>query len=130
MLKGRCLCGAVRFETQEAPAHVFNCYCATCRRETGAGHATIVAVRDVDFKVSGEFKMVAPPRAGDAPPIPRYFCAACGSTLFARPPGLPGFINLRAGALEGAFDLAIQKSYFATQAQTWDPPDRAIPMEG
>jgi hypothetical protein len=130
MLSGTCLCGAVRYETSEAPAFVFNCYCATCRRESGAGHVTIVSVGEKGFKVSGEIKIVAPTRANEAPPIPRSFCPACGSTLFARPPGMPGFINLRAGTLDGNFDLDIQRSFFASLSQPWDKPPDDIPTDG
>ena len=130
MLSGRCLCGAVRYETSEAPAYVFSCYCPTCRRESGAGHVTIVAVRDEGLEVSGELRVVAPPRENRAPPIPRYFCPACGSTLFARPPSMPGFVNLRAGTLDGTFELDIKHSAFASMAQPWDKPPADIPAEG
>lgn len=130
MLSGRCLCGAVQYETPGAPDYVFNCHCATCRRESGAGHLTIVAVRETGFRIHGELKVVAPPRASGAPPIPRSFCPACGSTLFARPPGMPEIINLRAGTLDGAFDLDIKTSAFASLAQPWDKPSLDIPKEG
>jgi hypothetical protein len=130
MLSGRCLCGAARYETFQAPVYVFNCYCATCRRESGAGHATIVTVKEEGLKISGDLKVVAPRRARGAPPIPRSFCPACGTTLFARPPGMPNFVNLRAGTLDGVFDLEIQQSAFASHAQSWDKPPADIPVEG
>ncbi|MFZ1990614.1 MAG: GFA family protein [Alphaproteobacteria bacterium] len=130
MLSGRCLCGAVRYKTSQEPRYVFNCYCATCRRESGAGHATVIAVSDSGFNISGDVKMIAPPREGGAPPIPRFFCSECGTTLFARPPGLPNMITLRAGTLEGIFDLKIEQSAFVSQAQPWDKPPADIPAVG
>ena len=130
MLKGRCLCGAVRYETSQSPRFAFNCYCATCRHESGAGHATVVAVSDEGLNVTGEVKMVAPIRESGAPPIPRFFCPECGTTLFARPPGLAKMVTLRAGTLEGFFDLKIEESCFASQAQPWDRPPAGVPMTG
>jgi hypothetical protein len=120
----------VHYQTSEKPAFAFNCYCATCRRESGAGHATLVAVKDAGFEVRGEVKVVAPPRANGAPPIPRSFCPACGTTLFARPPGMPNIVTLRAGTLDGIFDLEIEQSAFASQAQPWDRPPEDVPIKG
>lgn len=126
-LSGRCLCGAVRYETAASPAFVGNCYCAACRRETGAGHATIVAVPTDKLHVTGALKIVAPPRAEDAAPIPRHFCPACGTTLFARPPGVAGMSMLRAGTLDDASRLKIEMSAFVAQAMPWDPPPADVP---
>lgn len=120
MLKGRCLCGAVRYEAAGAPVYVFNCYCATCRRETGAGHATIIVTPKEGFTLSGDVKVVAPAREGGAAPIPRTFCPACGTTLFAQSDA--AYVNLRAGTVEGVFELAIEADEFAEQAQPWDLP--------
>lgn len=130
MLSGGCLCGAVRYECSEAPAYAFNCYCPTCRRESGAGHLTVAAVNEAAFRVSGDLAVVAPPRADGSPPIPRSFCPSCGSTLFARPPGLPGFVALRAGTLDGIFDLDLRQSAFASMAQPWDKPPTGVPATG
>ncbi len=123
MLQGRCLCGAVRYETDAAPVYVANCYCATCRRETGAGHATIIVVPVAGFAITGALKVIAPAREGGAAPIPRSFCPECGTTLFAQSD--PGYVNLRAGTVEGVFDLAIQANEAAEQAQPWDLPASA-----
>jgi hypothetical protein len=123
-LSGRCLCGAVRYATPHEPRYAFECYCATCRRESGAGHATLVAVPEDGLALTGTIKVIAPPREGGAPPIPRTFCPECGTTLFARPPGLAGMITLRAGTLDGVVDLAIEEHASAEQAQPWDRPPR------
>lgn len=130
MLRGGCLCGAVRYETSDTPAIIFNCFCATCRRESGAGHLTVVSVKSESVKVSGEIKIALLPRANGAPPIPRTFCPECGSTLFAQPPAMPGIINLRAGTLDGILDLKVLRSFFASHAQPWDKPPEDIPAEG
>lgn len=129
MLAGRCLCGAVRYETQQQPKYVFNCYCATCRRESGAGHLTIVTLSDEGFVVQGATKIVAPARAGGGAPIPRTFCPECGTVLFVKPPGMPGHVNLRAGTLEGIVDLKVEMSEFGSHAQPWDLPREDIPQE-
>jgi len=122
MLTGQCLCGAVRYEARERPVYAFHCYCATCRRESGAGHLTIVSFREEAVTMLGALKMIAPSRAEGAEPIPRYFCPMCGTTMFAKPSADRGFINIRAGTLDGIVALDIADSEFSCHAQPWDKP--------
>lgn len=122
MLTGKCLCGAVTYEAREEPVFAFNCYCATCRRESGAGHLTIVSFKEKAVTFHGALKMIAPLRAEGAEPIPRFFCPSCGTTLFAKPTGDHGFVNVRAGTLDGIVALTIAGSEFTTHAQPWDQP--------
>lgn len=121
-MKGGCLCGAARYEARGAPEFVFNCYCPTCRKETGAGHATVAAFRADKFEVSGPLREVVTARENDAPPIPRYFCSNCGTTLFARPVQKPGMTMVRAGTLDEPVSLIIDGSVCVEQAASWDPP--------
>jgi hypothetical protein len=127
-LSGRCLCGAVRYKTDANPAFVGNCYCGTCRRETGAGHITIVAVPSDRLTVTGALRVLHIPRADDAPPIPRHQCAACGTTLFARPLAMEGMSMLRAGTLDDGTPLKVELSVFVDQAQPWDRPSADVPV--
>lgn len=39
MLKGGCHCGAVRFETPDAPVYAAICHCEDCRRQSGAPYS-------------------------------------------------------------------------------------------
>lgn len=120
--RGGCLCGAVRYEARGAPKFAFNCYCATCRKESGAGHATVAAFESALVEVSGVTREIVVARADGAPPIPRHFCPECGTTLFALPVQLPGMTMIRAGTLDDSAGLAIEGSAFTEQAAPWDPP--------
>lgn len=122
MITGGCLCGAVRFETEATPRAAFNCYCATCRKESGAGHLTVAVFPTGSVRFIGETKVVAPPRRAGAPPIPRTFCPACGTVLFASPPGMPDYITLRAGTLDDIVALEVVATNYPERAQPWDPP--------
>jgi hypothetical protein len=127
MIRGGCLCGAVRYETAEASVFVCNCYCATCRRESGAGHLTVIVVPAAGFAMTGATKTVTLKRENDAPPIPRTFCAACGTTLYSQ--SSPSHMNIRAGTVDGVFPLQVQVSEWASQAQPWDRPPADVPTE-
>jgi len=127
MLTGKCLCGAVTYDIVGDPEYVFSCYCATCRRETGSGHATIAAVKEKNVSFNGEMRSWVLPREGDALPITRDFCPKCGTTLAARYAGEPGIVNVRAGTLDGIVDLKIVQAECVGMAQPWDLPPAGIP---
>lgn len=127
MIGGGCLCGAVRYETAAEPVFVCKCYCTTCRRESGAGHLTIVVVPAEGFALTGVTKTLTLKRENDAPPIPRTFCVECGTTVYSQ--SSPKHVNIRAGTIDGIFPLNVQVSERASHAQPWDQPPAGIPTE-
>jgi len=128
-LSGRCLCGAVRYQTEAGAAFAFNCYCAACRRETGAGHITVVATPSAALTITGALQEVTLLREGGAEPIPRFFCPRCGTTLFARPAMLPTMTMLRAGTLDNPEAIRVERSVYCAQAPSWDQPAAGIPAD-
>ena len=79
-MTGGCLCGAVRYELSGEPTFVGNCYCAQCRKESGAGHNTVVAVPDTAAKISGKTKSYSQAGASGKQ-VKRNFCPNCGTKL-------------------------------------------------
>lgn len=128
MIGGGCLCGAVRYETPAEPVFVCKCYCTTCRRESGAGHLTIVVVPAEGFALTGVTKTLTLKRENDAPPIPRTFCVECGTTVYSK--SSPKHVNIRAGTIDGVFPLNVQVSEWASHAQPWDRPPTDVPTDG
>ena len=121
LLKGRCLCGAVAYEANASPVFMGNCYCADCRRESGTGHITAVAVPDPTLSVKGETKdFIKPADSGES--IRNTFCQICATTLFTHPSGLPGLALLRAGTLNDPSQVVPQVNMYVVCAPAWDRP--------
>jgi len=82
MLKGACLCGAVRFEIdgelERAPEA---CHCSQCRKQSGHVLAA-VNVRRSALKLRGEDQITW---YQSSETVRRGFCSICGSTLFWNP---------------------------------------------
>lgn len=98
---GRCLCGAVTYRATGAPVFVANCNCADCRRESGGGHITAVAVPDVSLATVGETRAYV--KAADSgQTIRNTFCPVCATTLYTHPSKLPDLALIRAGILYDA----------------------------
>ena len=120
-MTGGCLCGAVRYAIEGSPQFVGSCYCNDCKKETGTGHSTIVAVPETALKLTGvltDFR-----RAGDSgADVVRSFCPKCGTTVLGRPAMIPGVAMVRAGTLDDPTSIMPMMGIYASRAVHWDQP--------
>jgi hypothetical protein len=75
-MRGKCLCGAVRFTAEEVETGAHCCHCSMCRSWSG-GPALSVGVGTVTF--DGEENIT---RYQSSAWAERGFCGKCGSNLF------------------------------------------------
>jgi len=99
VLTGGCLCGAVRYEAAGEPLYSGFCYCADCRRASGAGAVPFMGYPKDAFRVCGETKQARKRlmRGGEAV---RNFCPECGSLLFGGEYGVSEQHTVYAGTLD------------------------------
>ena len=82
MVRGSCLCGAVRFEVaRDLDRQPEACHCTQCRKQTGHFLAAVNVKRE-DLSVHGAEK-VSWYRSSEK--VRRGFCSVCGSSLFWDP---------------------------------------------
>ena len=82
ILRGACLCGAVRLEVAGKPEHAPQaCHCTQCRKQSGHFLAAVNVKRDA-LTVHGTDRVTW---YQSSEKIQRGFCSVCGSTLFWRP---------------------------------------------
>jgi hypothetical protein len=125
MRTGRCLCGGCSYEIEGKPAIVAHCYCRDCQRLSGAGHTTGAMFAEAEVRLRGNvgaFELVS--EAGNT--VTRFFCATCGSPLFGKNSGMPGFMTVMAGTLDKADDLVPQVAIFARSRRPWDVMDSEL----
>jgi len=98
-LTGRCLCGAVRWESVEPPITTRVCWCRDCQY-LGAGSGTVGACfRTATFKVTGttsDYLSVAD--SGNR--MHRRFCPRCGTPLFSEAEARPHLVFVRVGTFD------------------------------
>lgn len=73
-LTGGCLCGKVRLVTRGAPYRTGLCHCLDCRKHHGALFHASAVFPETAVTISGK------PTEYQG----RYFCPACGSSVFSR----------------------------------------------
>lgn len=125
-LRGHCLCGAVSFELEVDEPRVMNCYCKDCQRATGSACATFVFVSENRLNVKGSPASFT--TTGDSGrTVDRFFCASCGSQLWATVEAMPGMVFVKIGVLEDSTGLKPQSSLWTASAANWAPLDDSIP---
>lgn len=115
---GRCLCGAVRFESDAEPVAVRACWCRDCQY-LASGNATVNAIfRTEGFRTTGtvrEFTGIA----DSGTVMHRGFCETCGTPLFSRAEDRPHLVVVRVGALDEAARYAPQGTIWTGSAPPW-----------
>jgi len=126
IVTGRCLCGAVRWESAEAPIVTRACWCRDCQY-LGAGSGTVGACfRTAAFKVAGktsDFSSVA--ESGNR--MHRRFCADCGTPLFSEAEARPHLIFVRVGTFDDPNLASPAMTIWTSSAPRWACIDPALP---
>lgn len=119
---GGCLCGAVRFELKVKPNIAAVCYCLSCRKLSGAGHAFHAIIPESALTVTGETRGYQW-KADSGKTNTTSFCPTCGSPLFGKSDGIPGMMTLRVAALDDPTILKPQLAVFTKRLLPWDHLD-------
>ena len=125
MLTGRCLCGACRYELDGEPVVVAHCHCLDCQRISGAGHSTGAMFAEAQVRLFGApatFELASDSGAI----VTRLFCGKCGSPLFGKNSGMPGFMTATLGTLDAPDELTPQVAIFTRSRRRWDAVDPAV----
>lgn len=84
MIRGGCLCGAIRFEVARFVGPFELCHCSRCRKAFGSAFAALIGVkaRDVSW-ISGrtEIQRFEAPVRKHPPGFRTAFCGRCGSPM-------------------------------------------------
>ena len=98
MLKGSCLCGAVRYEVHGQATRITHCHCSMCRKAHGAAFGSYAAVNAKDFTVTSGKDDIASYESSSE--VARTFCRKCGATLQYIDIPKPEIFGLAVGTLD------------------------------
>jgi hypothetical protein len=115
MIRGSCICGAVRFEIDEVRS-LTHCHCANCRKLTGGAFASYAHVEAQKFRfVAGEDMMVT---YESAPGSFRHRCKVCGCLTPGRAPYLKT-VSVPAGLLDDDPNVRPRLHVFTSSRAPW-----------
>lgn len=113
--RGRCLCGAVTFETRGPPRFISNCHCETCRRAASAPSVTWAGFRTEQVTIRGE----TPTAHASSPGVTRCFCGRCGSPLSFQGEKWAGETHIPVCAFEAPELMAPEDDHFVDERLPW-----------
>ena len=125
MLNGRCLCGNCSYSIEGEPVVIAHCHCIDCQRLSGAGHTTGAMFSEESVTLMGKpatFSMTSDSGAT----VTRLFCGTCGSPLFGKNTGMPGFMSVSLGTLDASDTLKPGVAIFSRTRRQWDVMDPNI----
>ena len=106
-LEGGCYCGAVRYVAEGEPVLSAQCHCRACQHISGGAPNLFMLMPAQGFAYTkGAPATYTRPDKADA--VTREFCAACGTHLISRRPGLPPVV-LKIGTLDDPSVYAARK---------------------
>lgn len=117
MLKGSCMCGAIRYEAEGPLSAMGRCYCVQCRKASGAEFATNGSVPAATFRVVTGAELLS--SFSSSPGKARNFCTRCGSPLFKKNASRPDEVRLRLGTLDTEADVRPEAHYFVSEKPAW-----------
>lgn len=123
--QGRCLCGAIHYECSAEPVVAGHCQCVDCRRTSGSGHSSHMAVPRTALTISGE-AAIYEKAADSGNKVSRAFCPRCGSPLYSLNAATPDLVFLRASSLDDLGVFQPQMVVYASRAAAWDRLDQTL----
>jgi len=124
--RGGCLCGGVRYESKAMPVMAGHCQCADCRKSSGSGHCSHLAVPEDAVSVTGKVASFDKP-ADSGNIVSRAFCPTCGAPVYSRNSAIPHLVFFRASSLDDLEVFKPQMVVYASRAASWDHIDPKLP---
>jgi hypothetical protein len=126
ILRGSCLCGAVKYEIDGDPQRFFHCHCSRCRKATGTGHASNMFLQPAALTwLTGE-EYVRSFKVPEAARFTNQFCTQCGGRLPRQPPNADTVV-VPAGSLDSDAPILPQARIFTGSRASWSCASDNLP---
>ncbi len=113
--RGRCLCGAIRFEFVGPANWVGHCHCESCRRNTSSPITTFVGVPRSAFRFTGGTAKAYE----SSPGVRRHFCGDCGVPMAFDADHYPDEIHLYVASLDDPAALQPEFHVYVGEQLPW-----------
>ncbi|MDH3693974.1 MAG: GFA family protein [Gammaproteobacteria bacterium] len=112
---GGCLCGAIRYRSEEEPTRCVICHCEDCRKHSGAPCLSFVHFPKSAFK----WLTAEPHRYRSSRFAERGFCPKCGSTVSMHEEVLEDRVQIAIGSLDNPHDISPQDHVWTSSKINW-----------
>jgi hypothetical protein len=127
ILKGSCLCGAVKYEVTGEAKRFYYCHCSRCRKATGTGHASNLFLQPATLKWLLGKEHVRAFKVPEAKRFTNQFCDTCGGRLPRQPPD-SDTVLIPAGSLDDEAPISPQARIFTGSRASWSCYGDELPV--
>lgn len=118
VVKGGCLCGAVRYEFDAPAVATMACHCTHCQKQSGGPMTTLAMIPRDKVRIAGELKtFVDQGQSGGA--VLRKFCGGCGSPIISDIAAFPDVLFVKTGTLDDSSAVTPETHLWTSSAQGW-----------
>ncbi len=116
MLKGSCLCGAIKYEVSTPISSITHCHCTLCQKAHGAAFGTYARADKHAFTFTQGEENVSCYRSSKN--VTRTFCGVCGSTLQFID-GKTQYLNFAIATLDDHIDDKVTAEIWCRDKASW-----------
>ena len=128
VVRGGCLCGAIRFEADPPFRSANHCHCSRCRRHSGASGCVQAQIPRERFRLlSGQESLRVYGRDEGAV---KAFCRVCGSSVFGGKWPEGEWVSIRMGAFDDDPGIRVLLHTFVDDRAPWDEIHDDLPRYG
>lgn len=126
-ISGRCLCGAVSYESTAPQVIGGHCHCVHCRKSSGTAHSSHMGVPVSAVTINGETAVYdATTDAGNI--VSRHFCPTCGAPVYSTNSSMEDLLFLRASSLDDPEMFDPQVVVYTKSRPSWDRVGEGLPQ--
>jgi hypothetical protein len=128
VVRGSCLCDAVRFEVDPPFLRASHCHCSRCRKHSGANGCMQARVRRAQFRLLRGAESIRVYGRGEG--AVKAFCVRCGSSLFGGDWPEGDEVSIRLGAFDDDPGIRPQFHLYVDSRAPWDEIRDDLPRYG
>ena len=117
-LTGGCICGQVKYQITEKPLFTQACHCKDCKVLTGSSYVVNSSILENTLIVEGEVSS-AELKAGSGASCKTYFCAKCGTYVYADYDSAVKRLTVRTKTLDSPDKFPPQVHIFTKDKDPW-----------
>ena len=119
LFSGGCACGAIHYECSAPPFVTYNCHCTACQKLTASAFAFLLQVPAEALTISRGQPKAYLRVADSGNHLIRYYCSACGVSLFSENQSRVKLRVIHGGSLDDPSAFSIKANIWTKSALPW-----------